>query len=67
MCDSCHQRLHHETGLSASGHVMPGHVIRVGPDVHKALLKLKRKMGVQSYSKVLRRVLAERNGGKADA
>ena len=46
---------------------MPGHVIRVGPDVHKALLKLKRKMGVQSYSKVLRRVLAERNGGKADA
>ena len=37
-------------------------VIKIGPDVDKELKALKKLWKLQSHNKVLRRLLAERNG-----
>ena len=37
-------------------------VIKIGPDVDEQLKALKKKWKLQSHNKVLRRLLAERNG-----
>ncbi len=37
-------------------------LIKIGPDVDKELVALKKKWNLQSHNKVLRRLLSERNG-----
>ena len=59
------------TGLPKKGY--PGHMdkykprIAITPDVAKELQRLKRQWRLQSHNKVLRRILAERNGANEHA
>ncbi|HLE80633.1 MAG TPA: hypothetical protein VJA25_05030 [Dehalococcoidia bacterium] len=39
-----------------------GTLIKIGPEVNAELLRLKRSWRLQSYNKVLKRLLRERNG-----